>query len=81
MKAKLIKADMDDQTDTTDDDKKLLFCKKHQAAGVELLKQKGAKALEATNTDENFDEAKEQRRKEKMNKRLEEMKKSAKKSS
>jgi hypothetical protein len=41
MKSGLIKADMDDQIDPEDEDKRFIFCKKHQPNGIKILKEQG----------------------------------------
>lgn len=76
MKSGLIKADMDDQIDPEDDDKRFIFCKKHQPDGIKILKEQGSKGLQP---DLEPDEAdvepeKEKERIEKLNQRLKELK-------
>jgi hypothetical protein len=76
MKSGLIKADMDDQIDPEDEDKRFIFCKKHQPNGIKILKEQGWKGLEADLEPDLADDEpqKEKARIEKLNRRLEELK-------
>ena len=76
MRAGIIKADMDDQVDPDDEEKRFIFCKKHQIEGIKVLQTSGYKGLEpdiASEIDES-DEETEKRRIEKLNKRLQDLK-------
>jgi hypothetical protein len=76
MRSGLIKADMDDQIDPEDDDKRFIFCKKHQPDGIKILKEQGSKGLEADlEPDEaDIEPEKEKERIEKLNQKLKELK-------
>jgi len=79
MKAGIIRLDMDDQVDPVDEDKRFIFCKKHQTEGIKVLQTQGSKGLEADLEPEieEDQEIVEKRRREKLNKKLEDLKREA----
>jgi len=80
IKAEIIRADMDDQVDPKDEDRRFIFWKKHQAEGIKILKTEGSNGLDPDpeTADEEEDDVIKRKQLEKLDQKLKDLKSKAK---